>query len=149
MLCISQVGGDEVSIGLCSLKGGVDAILPKEFGMVGACSLPVDEHGVGGSLHPSSQHSVIRYRNGSWHIGRDRQVHYQDLGHAHKWLHHLIKLLVGERAIVAYVDHHSISEMVGGTQLPEGIDSSWRLTTALCIEQTETRYLLLQRVDCP
>jgi len=57
----------------------VDTVPLDEFGVLGACSLPIDEQCVRVSLRPGGQHRVVRYRNRILHARRDRVVYYKTL----------------------------------------------------------------------
>ena len=89
----------------------MDTVPLDEFGVLGACSLPVDEQCVRVSLHPGGQHGVVRYRNRTLHARRDRDVYYQGFAYAREHLHHLIERLGGEGIVVADVDDYHVSEL--------------------------------------
>jgi hypothetical protein len=124
----------------------MNAVFSKEFGMACALGLPINEHRVRVSSYLIGQHGVVRHCDKIRYVSRYHHIHHQDLALSRGYPHHLIELLGGEGAVVAYVDDNHVSEMSGSAPLPENVESSRGLTAALRIDQDEVGYLL-QRAD--
>lgn len=113
----------------------VNTIFPKEFGMAGARGAPIVEHDVWVPPRPIGKQSIVGYRDRIRHPGWDRQVYYQDLADLPKRLHHLVELLGGEGAVIAYVYDNAVSELAGSTTSVKNIDDRRGLATSLHIDQ--------------
>jgi len=112
--------GDQTRVELRTLGTQVDPINPEKLRPIATRHVPVNQHGVRVSLHPSASTVLFGFSQGRGTL----TFNEHNPAHTREHLHDLVELLGGEGSIVAEVNDHDGAEPARCSMCPQDVDRS-------------------------